>query len=108
MTSMEPHQVLELRLRALEARIEELKRKIARAKGSEKIEKFGDVAELESRHGKLADRLRQLEREGPGFRQEVKAELEAMADDLSGTVEDFMMRLDSDYADEAQTKRPKS
>lgn len=91
------HRGLEQRLRALEARIAALRQAMSRAKGEEKIEEFGEIAELEQRHRRLADRLRALDGEGPGFRQDAKAELEKLADDLSGVVEDFTLWVDSGY-----------
>lgn len=90
------HRGLELRLEALAARIAALRLKMGAAQGAEKIEDFGEIEELEHRHKRLAEQLSALNREGPGFRQDVKAELEKIADDLSGTVEDFVMRVDSD------------
>jgi predicted nucleic acid-binding Zn-ribbon protein len=91
------HRELEVRLEALAQRIAALRRRMSRAKGVEKIEQFGEIEELERRQKKLAERLRALDREGPGFRQDVKADLERMADDLSGTVEEFMLWADSHY-----------
>ncbi len=66
-------------------------------KGAEKIEDFGEIAALERRYDMLAERLQALNREGPGFRQDMKAEVEKVIDDLSGTVEDFMKWVDSDH-----------
>ena len=86
------HRDLELRLEALAERIAALRQKMSKAKGAEKIEEFGEVEELERRLTVLAERLQALDREGPGFRRDVKAELEKIADDLSGGVEDFVMQ----------------
>jgi predicted nucleic acid-binding Zn-ribbon protein len=91
------HRGLEVRLGALAERIAALRRKMKKAQGAEKIEEFGEIEELERRYNVLAERLQALNREGPGFRQDVKAELEKVADDLSGSVEDFMMWVDSNY-----------
>lgn len=68
-----------------------------KATGTERSAELGEVDELEIRYRRLADRLQALNREGPGFRPEVKAEIEKVADDLSGTVEDFFMWIDTDY-----------
>jgi predicted nucleic acid-binding Zn-ribbon protein len=91
------HQGLELRLEALAERIAALRRKLGAAQGKEKVEDFGEIAELERRYATLAERLQALNREGPGFRQDAKAELEKVADDLSGTIEDLMSWIDSDH-----------
>jgi predicted nucleic acid-binding Zn-ribbon protein len=91
------HRGLELRLAALARRITALRHEMTRAKGAQKIEEFGEIEELQRRYDTLGKRLQALNREGPGFRQDVKAELEKLADDLSGTVEDFMLWADSDY-----------
>lgn len=91
------HRGLELRLEALAERIATLRWKMLQAKGAEKIADASEIDELERRYEILAGRLRALNREGPGFRQDAKAELEKVADDLSGTVEDFVMWVDSGY-----------
>lgn len=91
------HPELELGLQALGERIATLQQKMSQAKGVEKVEDFGEIEELQRRYDTLAERLRALNREGPGFRQDHKAELEKLADDLSGTVEDFVTWIDSDH-----------
>lgn len=92
------HLVLEARLQTLASRIEEMRRKLSQAKGVEGVEEAGAIEELESRHKKLRGRVETLNREGPSVGADVKAELEAMADDLSSAVEDFMIWADSGYA----------
>ncbi len=91
------HQGLELRLRVLADRIGTLKEKMDRAEGLQKIENLGDVDRLERRYKELKGQLDELNREGSGFRQEVKNELEKLSYDLSGAVEDFFMWTDSGY-----------
>lgn len=95
MDQMPLHPGLELRLEALAERIAKLRQKASTAAGVEKIEEFGEIEELERRHKELAERLQALNREGPGFRQNMKAELEKVVDDLTGMVEDFMLRADA-------------
>jgi predicted phage tail protein len=90
------HRDLELRLETVTEHIAALRQKMNRATAREKVEEFGEIAELERRYRVLADRLQALNRQGPGFRQDMKAELEKVADDLSGSVEDLMEWLDSD------------
>ncbi len=100
------HPGLEMRLTALAARIAQLRQKMSQAKGVEKIEEFGEIEELERRHQMLEDRLRKLNREGPGFRQDVKAEIEKVTDDLTGTVQDFMTWIDSGQRPDQRPKPP--
>jgi predicted nuclease with TOPRIM domain len=101
------HPGLEARLAALAERIAALRRRMSLAKGTEKLAEIGEVEQLERRYHALAENLRALDREGPGFRQNVKAELEKVADDLSATVEDFTMWIDSDFrADRRPTRKP--
>jgi hypothetical protein len=83
------HPGLEIRLTALATRIAELRRKMTGAKGPEKIEELGKIEELERRHKVLADRLQKLNDEGPGFRQDTKADIEKVADDLTGRCRGF-------------------
>lgn len=97
------HQGLELRLQVLGERIGTLKDKMSRAEGLEKIEALGYLDRLQRRYNELKEQLEELNREGPGFRQDAKNELEKLSYDLSGTVEDFITWADSDYHPE---KRP--
>ena len=73
--------------------------------GLEKMEEFGEIEDLEGRYKLLADRLRALNGEGPGFRPDMKAELEKVADDLSGTVDDFVSWVDSGYRRDQRPNR---
>jgi predicted nucleic acid-binding Zn-ribbon protein len=91
------HRELELRLEALAKRIGALRRKMKQVKRAEKIEEFGEIEELQRRYDALVERLAALDQEGSGFRQDVKAELEKIADDLSATVEDFTIWVDSEF-----------
>jgi hypothetical protein len=91
------HPGLELRLEALAERIAGLREDVANAAGIEKIEELGAIDELERRHHELALRLHALDRAGPGIAQDMKAELERMIDDLTGTVADFILRADATY-----------
>jgi hypothetical protein len=65
------------------------------ANGIEKIEELGELRELERRHAALKRRIMGLDRAGPGFRRNIRAELARMADDIMGTAGEFMIRLDS-------------
>lgn len=101
------HRGLELRLEALAARIAALRHKMSKAEGAERIEAFGTIEEMEQRYRTLADRLRALNQEGPGFRQDAKAEIEKVVDDLSGTVESFVLQVDSSYQADRRPKPPR-
>ncbi|HXS38920.1 MAG TPA: hypothetical protein VN766_01980 [Stellaceae bacterium] len=89
------HRGLEQQLEALAARIAALQQKLGAASGSERVEERGEIAELQRRYEEIVGRLRALQSEGPSFRQETKAELEKIAADLSGNVEDFVSWVDS-------------
>ena len=95
MTQRSLHRGLELRLEALADRIEAIRQRMKTAKGADKIEAFGEIEELKRRRAALTEQLQALDREGPGFRQNIKAELETMVDDLSRSIEDFVMDLDA-------------
>ncbi|MGO9547529.1 MAG: hypothetical protein ACLPPF_22395 [Rhodomicrobium sp.] len=90
------HQGLELRLEVLKDRMRTLAEKMSRAEGVQKIDNLGDLDRLERRYD-------ELNREGPGFRHELKNELEKLSADLSGTLDDFIMWTDSGYRPD---KRP--
>ncbi len=91
------HAELEIRIASLEGRIAALKQKLSKAPPLKKIDDLGEVERLERHHTALKDLLRQLNGEGAGFRQELKAEIETMAEDLSTTVEDYVKWIDSNY-----------
>ncbi len=97
------HQGLELRLEVLKDRMRTLAEKMSRAEGVQKIDNLGDLDRLERRYDELKSRLDALNREGPGFRHELKNELEKLSADLSGTLDDFIMWTDSGYRPD---KRP--
>ncbi len=91
------HRGLELRLDTLAARLHMLREKVDRAEGLAKIEGRREIAQLERRQKDLEQRLSALKREAPGFRHEMKNELEKLAFDLSGAVEDFILWTDSGF-----------
>jgi chromosome segregation ATPase len=88
------HRGLEQQLEALAARIAALRQKMNAAGGGERVEDRGEIEELQHRYEETVERLRALQKEGPGFRQETKAELEKIAADLAGNVEDFVTWVD--------------
>jgi len=98
------HSGLEIRLTALATRIADLRRRMGEGSEQGRIDAFGEIQELEQRHRKLEADFAQLDREGPGFRQDVKAGIEAVATDMSGWVEDHVMWIDSGYQPD---RRPK-
>lgn len=91
------HPGLEVRLTALAARISILRQKASQMDTPDQFEKYTDIDELENRYKRLEAELGQLNREGTGFRQDVKAGIEAVADDLKGWMEDHIMWIDSGY-----------
>jgi hypothetical protein len=90
---------------ALAERIGVLRRPMAKATGVERVADLGEIDEPDRRYRRLADRLQALNREATGFRSDVKAEVEKIADDLSGTVEDFLMWIDAGYRGRRPTIR---
>jgi len=98
------HPGLEIRLTALAARISILRQKASQMDTPEQFEKFADIEELESRHKRLEAELGRLNLEGAGFSQDMKAGIEAVADDLKGWVEDHIMWIDSGYHPDQRPK----
>jgi hypothetical protein len=86
---------LEQRVEALERRIAALKRDVAKDPDPEKVLDSGRLAILEQRHQKLAERLHALDREPPGIRQSVGAELALLADDIDRTIDGLFLELGS-------------
>ena len=91
------HPGLDIRLTALAERIATLRQKISRNDNPEQLAKFGSIKELETRYKRLEVELDRLDLEGPGFLQDVKAGIDAMAIDLKGWVEDHIIWIDSGY-----------
>ena len=98
------HPGLEIRLTALAARISVLRQKASQMDAPEQFEKFVDIEELEKRHKRLEAELKLLNGEGPGFPQDVKAGIGAVADDLKGWVEDHIMWIDAGYHPDLQPR----
>ena len=98
------HPGLEIRLTALAERISLLRQKASQMDAPDQFEKGVDIKELENRYKTLEAELVQLNGQGPGFSQDVKAGFEAVADDLKGWVEDHIMWIDSGYLPD---RRPK-
>jgi hypothetical protein len=97
---------LELRLTVLATRIAQLRQKMTHAAGSERIEELGEIDQLQERSKMLEKQLLDLEHQGAGAMPGVKAEIETMADDLAGTVDDFMMRIDAKFQLGPDGKKP--
>lgn len=91
------HRGLELRLETLSDRIRALKQKASRLEGIQKLQSEAKVAELEQRRNELEARLQELHREGKGFRQSFKDEIDKLTYDLGSNLDDYIMRLDSEY-----------
>ncbi len=100
-----PHRGLELRLEVLRHRIRTLTEKMSRAEGIQKIENLAGIGWLERRYGELERRLDELNREGPGFRHEIKNEFVKLSSDLSSSLGDFIMRTDSRYQPEKRAEQ---
>jgi len=76
-------------------RIAILRWKARNAKGLPKVEALAEIKELERRYALLARRLQALNSKGPGLWQNVKADIEKVADDFLATLGDFIIKLDS-------------
>lgn len=91
------HPGMDIRLTALAERIAALRQKIQQNDNPEQLAKFGSIEELETRYKQMKVELDRLNLEGPGFLQDMKAGVDAMAIDLKGWVEDHIMWIDSGY-----------
>jgi hypothetical protein len=91
------HPALEVRVAALAARVAELKRKMSRPADLGHSLGSAEIAELEARRQMLEDKVRDLKQAGPSFQQDVKSEIEAVADDMTGWIEDHLRWIDSGY-----------
>jgi chaperonin cofactor prefoldin len=85
------HPELGQRLRMLEGRINTLQQTLKAETGSNKVYGCGTLHALEQRHDSLQERIRTLNDEGPGFRQNVKAEIIVMADDLHAMIDSMIV-----------------
>jgi hypothetical protein len=102
------HLALKMRVKTLGLRITALKNTMSEATDAKRSEKLGELHELGQRHKDLDQRLRQVDREGPGLRQAVKADLSLLADNIQGGLDSLMFSIDAHYvADEHAMSRPK-
>jgi len=99
------HDALDRRLADLGERITQLKRKNTAA--AARPDKEAAMAEFERRHLDLMARLHALHREGTGFRNETKAAIFRVADDLSANLDDWVATVDRDYASENSAPPPR-
>ena len=97
MKGTDQHSALQMRIKTLGGRINALKETMRKATEAKRIEKLGELDELERRHKHLAERLHQIDREGSGIRQDADAELSLMADDLDGVLDSFMFSVEEHY-----------
>jgi hypothetical protein len=89
---------LDLRLAELVDRTALLTLRWERAAGLERFRAFQEIERLERRKRALKGRLEQLEHAEPGLWQDIKADLQAVADDLRGGIERWIERLDRDHS----------
>lgn len=100
---------LEERLSDLGARIAQLRQKMSGAGDPERSGELGEVEQLEQRHRQIQAQLQGLHAEGTEFRQDAKADIEKVADDLGGALDEFTRWVDSGYqADRRPQWRRKS
>ena len=97
MKGTDQHSALQMRVKTLGLRINALKQTMRKVTEAKRIEKLGELDELERRHKHLEERLHQIGREGSGMRQDADAELSLMADDLDGVLDSFMFSIEEHY-----------
>jgi hypothetical protein len=91
------HDALDLRLGDVAERTAVLTLRWERAAGIEKFRILQEIQRLQRRKRALEDRLRQLEAGEAGLWQDIKADLQAVIDDLRGGIERWIERLDRDH-----------
>ena len=97
MNEADLHLALKMRVKTLGLRITALKKTMSEATESRRIEKLGELHELERRHKHLEERLHQIVREGPGLRQDVNTDFSLMADNIQGGLDSLMFSIDEHY-----------
>lgn len=88
---------LRLRRDALVERINALREKAARTDGVEKLDILSQITQLERRRQRFEKRLQDLNCEKPGAGSMMKAMIENLVYDLTGAVENFILKADSGY-----------
>ena len=89
---------MKMRIKTLGIRITALENTMEKSTDSSRVAKLGELHELEGRHKDLEERLRQICREGPGLRQDVKADLNLLADNIEGGLDSLMFSVDAHFA----------
>ena len=102
------HDALDLRLRELTDRAAILKLRSEHAAGIKKFRTYWEIQRLERRKRMLQERLRKLEREEDGFWQDIKANVQAVTDDLPSGVDRWIERLDANHTARSREARDRS
>lgn len=81
----------------METRIGTIRHKLAGATPEQHMDKLGRLNDLERRHKQLEEQPQALNREGPGFSQEVRATLILLADELVGAADELILSVEEHY-----------
>ena len=107
MDTADQHSALKMRVKTLGLRITALKTTMSEATDAKRIEKLGELQELERRHRDLEEQLQQIGREAPGLRQDVNADLSLLADNIQGGLDSLMFSIDEHYRAGEHAKSPR-
>lgn len=102
MTATALHPELRKKVQLLANRIAVIGQKLAEGSPEQQIQLRARLRELQQRHLHVEQQLQALDREGPGFRQDVKAKLILLADDLVGAVSDLALSVDEHFSTSAE------
>ncbi len=101
MTEADIYSVLKMRIKTLGSRITALKKTMSEATDSKRIDRLGELQELEKRHKQLDERLHENGPEGRGLLQDVNANLSLLADNIQGGLDSLLFSTEAHYvADE--------
>jgi hypothetical protein len=98
---------LDLRIKELMRRIILLKARWERTDGVEKFRIFREIERQERRERMLRHRLVELEPQGNGVWQDIKADVRAVLDDLPDAIERWIELLDAGYESHSSGARDK-
>lgn len=98
MNSTNLDSALETRVKTLGLRIATLKRTMHEDVDSARIQKLGELHELERRNKDLEGQLHQIGLKGSGIWDDANANLRLLADNIQGGIDSILLSIDAHYS----------
>jgi hypothetical protein len=97
MSETNVQKALKIRVASLALRITELETAMMAARTPDRMEKLGTLRELQQREAHLEALLGELDGGSRGWSEDVKANLDLLADNIQGGLDNLMFATDAHY-----------